>query len=93
MHLAENLKADLNGTGIKVQLVSPGFVKTRLTDMNQFRMPCMITPQRAAQHIVRGMKRDLFEIHFPKRFTLILKLLRLLPSWLYFRIVQTSEKN
>ncbi len=93
MHLAENLKADLNGTGIKVQLVSPGFVKTRLTDMNQFRMPCMITPHRAAQHIVRGMKRDLFEIHFPKRFTLILKLLRLLPSWLYFRIVQTSEKN
>lgn len=87
MHLAENLKADLKGTGIKVQLVSPGFVKTRLTDKNQFRMPCMISAENAAQHIARGMKSDAFEIHFPKRFTLILKALRLLPSWLYFRLV------
>ncbi len=87
MHLAENLKADLKGTGIKVQLVSPGFVKTRLTDKNQFRMPCMISAENAAQHIARGMRGNAFEIHFPKRFTLILKMLRLLPSWLYFRLV------
>lgn len=54
-HLAENLRADLKGTGIKVQLVCPGFVKTRLTDQNSFAMPFIITPQQAAAHIVRGM--------------------------------------
>jgi len=87
MHLAENLKVDLKGTGIQVQLVSPGFVKTRLTDKNDFRMPFIITPQQAANYIVRGLGSRAFEIHFPKRFSFLLKLLRLLPSWLYFRLV------
>lgn len=86
-HLAENLRADLKGSGIRVQLVSPGFVKTRLTDKNDFRMPCMITPQQAARAICRGLNRNAFEIHFPKRFTYILKLLQMLPAWLYFRLV------
>lgn len=87
IHLAENLKADLKGTGIKVQLVSPGFVKTRLTDMNDFKMPCMISPERAASYIADGLRSGRFEIHFPKRFSYVLKLLSLLPAWLYFRLV------
>jgi len=86
-HFAENLRADLKGTGITVQLVCPGFVKTRLTDKNDFRMPCMITPQQAARAIVNGLQSSRFEIHFPKRFTFIMKLLRLLPHRLYFRLV------
>lgn len=87
IHLAENMKADLKGTNIKVQLVSPGFVKTRLTDLNNFRMPCMITPEQAADHIAAGLTSNAFEIHFPKRFTFMLKLLRLLPNAIYFRLV------
>lgn len=87
MHLAENLRADLKGTDIRVQLVSPGFVKTRLTDMNDFAMPCIITPERAATYIADGLRSGRFEIHFPKRFSYLLKLLRLLPAWLYFRLV------
>lgn len=87
LHLAENLKADLSDTNIKVQLVSPGFVKTRLTDQNNFRMPCIITPDQAAKHIAAGLTSKAFEIHFPKRFTYVLKLLRLLPHALYFRLV------
>ena len=87
MHLAENLKADLKKTGIQVQLVSPGFVKTRLTDMNDFAMPCIITAERAAQYIVDGLQTNRFEIHFPKRFSYVLKLLSLLPAWLYFKLV------
>lgn len=87
MHLAENLKADLKKTDIRVQLVSPGFVKTRLTDMNDFPMPCIITAERAAHYIVAGLQSNRFEIHFPKRFSYVLKLLSLLPAWLYFRLV------
>lgn len=87
MHLAENLKADLKGTNIRVQLVSPGFVKTRLTDMNDFKMPCIITAEKAADYIVDGLNSSRFEIHFPKRFSLVLKLLSMLPAWIYFRLV------
>ena len=87
MHLAENLKADLKGTNIRVQLVSPGFVKTRLTDMNDFAMPCIITAERAAKYIADGLGSGRFEIHFPKRFSYVLKLLRILPAWLYFKLV------
>lgn len=87
MHLAENLKADLKKTNIRVQLVSPGFVKTRLTDMNDFPMPCIITAERAAKYIVDGLQSSRFEIHFPRRFSYVLKLLSLLPAWLYFRLV------
>lgn len=86
-HLAENLRVDLKRTAIKVQLVCPGFVKTRLTEKNDFSMPCMVTPQHAARVIAKGLASSAFEIHFPKRFTSVLKLLQLLPHWLYFRLV------
>lgn len=86
IHLAENLKADLAAT-IKVQIINPGFVKTRLTDMNDFPMPCIISPEQAADFMMKGLKGDAFEIHFPKRFSLMLKFLSLLPNGLYFRLL------
>ncbi len=92
IHLAECLKSDLAPHGIKVQMVNPGFVKTRLTEKNDFPMPFLITPQQAASAIVRGMRGCRFDIHFPKAFTLGLKFLRLLPYWLYFRIVSRITK-
>ena len=87
MHLAENLRCDLRGSGVKVQLCNPGFVATRLTAKNRFAMPFVMTPQAAAERITRGMARRRFEIAFPFMMTLALKCLAALPRWLYFAVV------
>ena len=77
-NLAESLAAEL-APRVDVRLVCPGFVATRLTAQNRFRMPAIITPEAAAARILRGLQGRRFEIHFPRRFTLAVKLLRLLP--------------
>jgi NAD(P)-dependent dehydrogenase (short-subunit alcohol dehydrogenase family) len=87
IHLAETLYLDLKDTGLGVSLINPGFVQTPLTANNQFKMPALITPQAAAKAILRGWAAGHFEIHFPKRFTLWLKLMRLLPYPIYFALV------
>lgn len=85
--LAETLYLDLHRLGLGVSVINPGFVETPLTAGNQFEMPALLTPEQAAQHIVRGWGRGRFEIHFPKRFTWWLKLLQLLPHRWYFAAV------
>lgn len=87
INFAETLYLDLQPKGISVYLVNPGFVKTPLTDKNEFEMPALITADEAAREIVAGLERGAFEIHFPKRFTRALKLLRLLPYRFYFAAV------
>jgi short-subunit dehydrogenase len=87
INLAETLYLDLAPRGIGVYLINPGFVKTPLTDKNEFTMPALIGADEAAREIVSGLEQGQFEIHFPKRFTLWLKFLRLLPYRLYFSIV------
>lgn len=79
INLAETLYLDLHPKGIGVSLVSPGFVQTPLTANNHFEMPALLTPAQAAQAMVTGWAKGQFEIHFPRRFTLWLKTLRLLP--------------
>jgi short-subunit dehydrogenase len=86
IHLAENLRQDAGKNGVHIQIVNPGFVKTRLTAKNEFPMPFCITPERAASYIVQGLESGAYEIHFPKRFTFFLKSLGLLPARLYFWI-------
>ncbi len=88
INLAEILYSDLRPRGLNVYLVNPGFVKTDLTDKNDFPMPALQTPQQAAQAIWRGIVEGRFEIHFPLRFTFWLKLLRLLPFRLRFMLFQ-----
>lgn len=88
INLAETLYLDLQASGISVSLINPGFVQTPLTANNQFKMPGLITPEQAAIEIIRGWERGEFEIHFPKRFTRWMKLLRLLPYRLYFPLVR-----
>lgn len=88
INLAETLYLDLHPGGIGVSLINPGFVETPLTAHNQFSMPALITPARAAGYIVAGWARGEFEIHFPKRFTRWMKTLRLLPYALYFPLVR-----
>lgn len=84
IHLAENLKCDLAKYNIKVQIINPGFVKTRLTDLNNFKMPSIISAQDAAKYIVRAMETNKFESSFPLVFSILLKLLSLLPYKIYF---------
>lgn len=89
-NLAEVLYADLHRLGIGVSVVQPGFVETPLTAQNSFKMPALITPVQAADAMLRGWARGDFELHFPKRFTFWMKLLRVLPYRIYFAVVQRA---
>ena len=87
INLTESLKFDLDRAGVTIQLIDPGFVKTPLTDKNEFAMPFLISADVAAERIARGLRGGGFEIAFPRAFVWILKLLRLLPYALYFPLV------
>lgn len=84
-NLAETLRIEL-APRIDVRLVCPGFVRSRLTDKNSFDMPAIITAEEAAQQTLRGMQGRGFEIHYPKRFTRVMKLLRALPYGVSLRL-------
>lgn len=88
IHLAEALYLDLSPYGIGVSLINPGFVETPLTAQNTFEMPALISPEQAASAMLRGWAKGVFEIHYPKRFTLWLKFMRLLPYRIYFALVR-----
>lgn len=92
INFAESLWMDLAPRKIAVTLVSPGFVATPLTAQNDFYMPALISAAEAAQQIVKGLERGEFEIHFPKRFSCFLKLLRFLPARFYFALVSRTVK-
>ena len=87
-HLGEVLYLDLKPHGIGVSVVHPGFVATPLTAQNTFHMPALISPEQAAKDMLQGWRDGLFDIHFPKRFTWFLKLLRILPYRWYFPLVR-----
>lgn len=86
--MAESLAFDLRRDQVRVSLINPGFVDTPMTRGNPFPMPDIITPDQAAQAIVRGLDAGGFEIAFPARFALVMKLLRLLPDRLFFPLVR-----
>ncbi len=88
INLAETLYVDLQDRQIGVSMICPGFVDTPLTAQNKFTMPGLISPENAAQEILRGWAKGRFEIHFPKRFTLWMKALSLLPASLYFPVIR-----
>jgi len=88
INLAQTLYLDLHAKGVGVSLINPGFVETPLTAQNTFKMPALISPQQAAEAILAGWALGKFEIHFPKRFTLWLKALELLPIGAYFYLIR-----
>lgn len=88
INLAETLFLDLRPQGVGVSVVNPGFVDTPLTRQNDFTMPALLTADQAAEAMLRGWALGRFELHFPRRFTLWLKLLRVLPYRWYFALVR-----
>ncbi len=92
-NLAESLFFDFKRYGVRVSLISPGFIKTPMTDKNDFKMPFLRTTDFAADKIYDGLvNSNKFEIHFPKQLTLILKLLRILPYSLYLKLISKLTK-
>ena len=92
-NLAESLFFDFKRYGVRVSLISPGFIKTPMTDKNDFKMPFLKTTDFAADKIYDGLvNTNKFEIHFPKQLTLILKLLRILPYSLYLKLISKLTK-
>ena len=90
INLAQILFSELKPKGIDIYLVNPGFVDTRLTQQNDFVMPALITPDEAAMSIIAGFEKGNFEIHFPKRFTRIMRLLAVLPDRLRFYLLKKA---
>jgi len=85
--LAESLRNECLAAGIKLRLINPGFVRSTLTDRNDFKMPFLTTPEAVAGHIVKSLANNGFEIAYPRRMAWLMKLLRLLPYRLYFPVV------
>ena len=92
INFAETLYLDLAPEGVSVFIINPGFVATPLSAQNDFDMPALISAEDAARRIVRGFAGGAFEIHFPQRFTRVMKLLRWLPDRLYFSLVSRGTR-
>ncbi|WP_138935981.1 SDR family NAD(P)-dependent oxidoreductase [Roseovarius arcticus] len=86
MALGESLQVDLFKTGVRVQIANPGFIKTRLTEKNDFNMPFLMTPEEAAQEMFEMMCDDGATVrHFPRLFSYLFRFSRVWPDWLYNR--------
>ena len=92
-YMTDTLRVDLKREGIDVTLVCPGFVETPLTDKNDFPMPFQISVTDASRRIREGLSKRKIEVHFPKRFTFILKFLGMLPKSLWTILAQRMIKN
>ena len=93
-NLAESLYFDFKKHNVKVSLISPGFIKTPMTDKNKFRMPFIKSPEFAADKIYNGLvKSNTFEITFPKQLTIIFKFFRILPNRIYLFLIDKLVKR
>jgi len=86
MSLAESMQADLRTSPIEVQLINPGFIKTRLTEKNDFNMPFIMSPQDAAKEVFEHMNTDNFKKSFPMMFSWVFRLSQFMPDWMYYRL-------
>ena len=93
-NLTESLYFDFKKHNVRISLVSPGFIKTPLTDKNEFPMPFIKSPEFAAKKMYNGLiKSKAFEIHFPKELTILLKILRILPYRIYLLLIDKFVKR
>lgn len=92
INLGEALRFDLKDSGVKIQIICPGFVETQATAVNDFAMPDIISPAQAADEILKGLDQRKFEIAFPNRFARKMKWLKLLSNDIYFKLVSQATK-
>ncbi|MDK9688581.1 SDR family NAD(P)-dependent oxidoreductase [Halomonas sp. LC1] len=96
-YFLESLRLDLHQEGIDVSLIHPGFVKTPLTDRNDFPMPMQVTADEAAKSIIAGLAKGRLDVHFPRRFTYIVKCLGILPPalrrWIGLRMTRQTKES
>ncbi len=93
LSLCESLRAELQESPVKIQVINPGFVQSDLTDKNDFTMPYLLTPEQAAKAIRKGLTKDHFEIAFPAPFVRRIAFLRLLPYRLYFALTRKMVRS
>jgi short-subunit dehydrogenase len=93
INLCEGIYPELKANNISLSVINPGFVKTRLTAKNKFPMPFLISQEQASDYIYQGLMTKKFEIHFPKKFTFILKFLRIIPYKIYLPIVNNIYRK
>ena len=86
MSLAESMQADLRTSPIEVQLINPGFIKTRLTEKNDFNMPFIMSAEDAAKEVFEHMNTDTFKKSFPMVFSWVFRLSQFMPDWMYYRL-------
>ena len=92
-NLAESLYFDFKKYNVRVSLISPGFIKTPMTDKNKFKMPFIKSSEFAANKIYKGLiNSKAFEITFPKQLTVIMKILRIIPYWKYLYLIEKLTK-
>jgi len=90
---AESLYFDMNRFNVRISVVNPGFIKTPMTDQNDFPMPMIKSPKFAAEKMFRGLTQSKnFEIHFPKQFTFLMKILKIMPNKLYLSFIKKGMK-
>jgi len=90
---AESLYFDMKRFNVRVSLINPGFIKTPMTDQNDFKMPMIKSPEFAAEQIYIGLtKKKSFEIHFPKSLTYMVKFIKILPNWIYLKFISWAMK-
>jgi short-subunit dehydrogenase len=83
--LAETMRHDLKDSGVAVRIVNPGFIKTRLTEKNDFKMPMLMSPEKAAKHVLKAMQSSSFRTDFPAPFSWLIRTLKFLPDMLMYR--------
>ncbi len=89
--LVESLRIDLLHSGIRFTLISPGFVKTPMTDLNKYYMPFLMPVEKAAKIIISGLEKEKTEIHFPYRLSLLAKMAQWLPNRFYARVMSLKK--
>ncbi|SFT94420.1 SDR family NAD(P)-dependent oxidoreductase [Sedimentitalea nanhaiensis] len=88
--LAETMRFDLKGTGVVVRLVNPGFIATRLTEKNSFGMPMLMTPEDAANRVLKAMRTPRFRTDFPAPFSWFIRILAYLPDLVVYRCLKSG---
>lgn len=88
INLAESLQPELQRGGVQVSVINPGFVRTPMTEQNDFDMPFLMKPEDAARATIAGLAKGKFEVAYPAPFVAILKTARILPYRLYFWLIR-----